>query len=168
LSKDPAWLNELENIKPLAQGKTAAQVKSSFNPVHHTILPHLQRLTPLNILEHTLTCTAALAPEHNKQLLKDLKKGKILPTATLDLHGLMQAEAIQTLNIWLTEAHIHNHRCVLIITGKGKGYGEHKNMGLLKYHLPLWLSYHPSVIAIHTATPYYGGTGAYFILLKKS
>ena len=48
-----------------------------------------------------------------------LKRGKILPDATLDLHGLTQAQAHLRLTTFVRRCAERDFRCVLVITGKG-------------------------------------------------
>jgi DNA-nicking Smr family endonuclease len=93
--------------------------------------------------------------------------GKPPPTAMLDLHGVREGDAWLKLRHWLSEAQTEDHRCVLVITGKGRGYGPDANMGVLKAQIAVWLAAHPSVLGFHTALPRDGGTGAVYVLLRR-
>ena len=90
---------------------------------------------------------------------KRLKKGQIPFTARLDLHKHTIEEAEQRV-----ERLFQDHRCVLIIHGKGH-YSAGK-MPLLKNWLNQWLQQHPRVLAFCSAMPKDGGRGAMYILLK--
>jgi DNA-nicking Smr family endonuclease len=162
---DVAWAAEAATIQPLAAGRTRHQ-RATRVQVEHTIphRPH-HRATPLKILSDAPRLQHALAVGHSPQLLKDLGKGKIPYTAMLDLHGFTAAEAWQYLHQWLHDAQLNEHRCVLVITGKGRGPEQ---MGVLKSNLKDWLGFHPAVVAYHTALPRDGGQGAVYVLLKRS
>ena len=95
-------------------------------------------------------------------LQKKLKKGKIPIDKTTDLHGLTAEQAkIQTEQSIIHSYHQH-HRLLLIITGKGKG--------ILQKELALWVN-QPSIkqyIRVFKQAPqHHGGTGAFYIYLKK-
>jgi DNA-nicking Smr family endonuclease len=170
----PEWAEEIRTIKPLAAGRqrkaaVPPQIKphtfqSLPQPAVHASRPHVAAV-PLTVLSHTPRLQQALAPGHSPQLLKDLGKGKPAFTELLDLHGFTAAEGWQHLHVWLTDARRHDHRCVLVITGKGRGP---ENMGVLKDSMKEWLGHHPAVIAYHTALPRDGGQGAVYVLLRRT
>ena len=68
---------------------------------------------------------------------------------------------------YLHDAHASGHRCVLIVSGKGKGYGDDGDMGIIKSQMATWLSHHPKVLAFHSAIPRDGGSGAIYVYLKR-
>jgi DNA-nicking Smr family endonuclease len=85
----------------------------------------------------------------------------------LDLHGLTQEEAHRQLDGFLAHAAHAGRRCVLVITGKGVWREE---SGILKEMVPRWLNEAPNrgrVLAIATAQPRHGGSGALYVLLKR-
>ena len=57
-------------------------------------------------------------------------------------------------------------RSVLIMPGKGDR--NIKDPGVLKSYLVFWLEELEQVQAFHTAQPHHGGTGAFYVLLRKS
>lgn len=82
--------------------------------------------------------------------------------ATLDLHGLTQAEAHEKLLHFVERAHRQGKRHLLIITGIGKG--------VLKTAVPLWLdapNIREHIAAMGPAALEKGGEGALHVLLKK-
>lgn len=105
---------------------------------------------------------AGIAPHIEANVLKNLSKGAIPPTADIDLHGLTSPEAYQEITHWIYDAFHNDHRCLLVITGKGRG-----TMGAIKSQLPQWLNNNPHVLAYHTALPKHGGTGALYIYLRR-
>jgi DNA-nicking Smr family endonuclease len=95
-----------------------------------------------------------------------LKRGQHPVEARLDLHGLTQAEAHRSLAGFLREARATGKRCVLIITGRGSAGG-----GVLKSAVPRWLdepAFRPHVLAIATAQPRDGGSGALYVMLRRT
>ncbi len=91
-----------------------------------------------------------------------LRRGRALPEAKLDLHGMTQDGAYRALIRFLTAAQSESKRLVLIITGKG---------GVLKDALPLWLGQQDLetlVSGIAEAHVRHGGGGAFYVSLRKS
>ncbi len=96
-----------------------------------------------------------------------LSRGKLPIEATLDLHGLRQAEAHRRLEVFLAESQAAGKRCVLIVTGKGL----HKEEGgVLRANVPRWLNEAPNrarVLSFDYAQQKHGGTGALYVLLRR-
>ncbi len=96
-----------------------------------------------------------------------LRRGRMVIDATLDLHGMTQARAHGRLRSFLFQAQARGNRCVLIVTGKGRMGPE---SGVLRRAVPLWLNeadLRPLVLAITSAQPQHGGTGALYVLLRR-
>lgn len=95
----------------------------------------------------------------------ELKQGRIRWDSKLDLHGLRTDNASQTLLDFISREQTRNHRCLLIIHGKG----NHKNEApVLKNLVNHWLRQIPQVLAFHSAVPKDGGNGALYVLLKRN
>lgn len=96
-----------------------------------------------------------------------LSRGKLPIEATLDLHGLRQAEAHRRLETFLADSQAAGKRCVLVVTGKGQ-YKE--DAGVLRSAVPRWLNEQPNrarVLSFDYAQPRHGGTGALYVLLRR-
>ncbi|PCJ60735.1 MAG: DNA mismatch repair protein MutS [Rhodospirillaceae bacterium] len=96
-----------------------------------------------------------------------LRRGQMAIAATLDLHGLTQAEAHSLLNRYLLHAQKAGKRTVLVITGKGTGKA---GGGVLRANVPRWLGLPPlSNLVLETAPARgrHGGDGALYVLLRK-
>jgi len=102
-------------------------------------------------------------PHMPKNRLLALKKGNIPWDAQLDLHGLTQEDAFNTLCQFITTCRYHQHRSVLIIHGKGARLTE---APILKNQLYHWLQQLPEVLAFHSTQPRHGGAGALYVLLR--
>jgi DNA-nicking Smr family endonuclease len=97
-----------------------------------------------------------------------LKRGLHKIEASLDLHGMTQAEAHHALAAFVATSHHAGRRCVLVITGRGLGPS---GPGILKSSLPRWLeepALRGQILAIAPAQPRHGGAGASYLLLRRS
>lgn len=85
--------------------------------------------------------------------------------ARLDMHGLDQDQARETLEGFIRRAYDDGHRAVLVITGKGKiGHG------VLKQRTPEWLAgpaVREMIAGVSTADQRHGGDGALYVALKR-
>src|SRR5262249_48894168 len=103
----------------------------------------------------------------DRRLAERLRRGRLPIESTLDLHGLTQDEAHASLDRFITMAVAKGIRTVLVVTGKGRGDGG----GVLKATLPRWLNtpgLRRHLLAFAMARPEHGGTGAVYILLRRS
>jgi DNA-nicking Smr family endonuclease len=97
-----------------------------------------------------------------------LKKGKIRPERTIDLHGFTQFRAHSYINDEIIKCYKNNIRSILIITGKK--FGKMGAEGVLKKEVPKWLNLSPLkevVLMTSWATPRDGGEGALYVLLRR-
>ncbi len=101
-----------------------------------------------------------------KKVIKKLKRGEFSYESVLDLHGMRIHEAESLLNEFLSESIQYNLSCVLII--HGKGYHSENSKGVLKPYTINWLKQAADIKAFCSAHPRDGGTGAVYVLLKKS
>ncbi|MCA0370894.1 MAG: Smr/MutS family protein [Proteobacteria bacterium] len=96
------------------------------------------------------------------------KPPKIAPQARIDLHGLTQRQAFEEVHQFITKCAEKGLREVLIITGKGlKGA---PTPGVLRASLPGWLEdplLRPMVGSFSQARICHGGSGAFYVFLKK-
>ena len=97
-----------------------------------------------------------------------LKKGKIRPERTIDLHGFTQLRAHSYINEELIKCYRSNIRSILVITGKK--FGKLGAEGVLKKEVPKWLNLSPLkeiILMTSWATPRDGGEGALYVLLRR-
>ena len=113
--------------------------------------------------------------EIDKRTAQRLKRGQIPLEGKLDLHGMTQNEAYDTLQSFIPNAYNQGKRCILVITGKGsrkENHGPlfHQRTGILKEKTPEWLTTPPLnqyILKIQTARPQHGGDGALYVLLRR-
>ena len=82
----------------------------------------------------------------------------------LHYHGMTIEEARQVLGEFLRNARHNRHLCVRIIHGKGRGS---KHGPVLKQQVFRWLQRWDEVLALCSARPVDGGTGAIYVLLRE-
>jgi len=129
-----------------------------------------------NSLRTTVSDDLAQKPvQMDRKSFAQLKRGKIRPDARIDLHGLTLARAHPALNRFILDAHARGRRLVLVITGKGKDKDDAGPIpvrrGVLKHQVPHWLSTPPLshvVLQVSEAHQKHGGTGAYYVYLRRS
>jgi DNA-nicking Smr family endonuclease len=100
-----------------------------------------------------------------------LAKGKRTPQASLDLHGLTLTAAEKAVARFLAESSGQNLRIVLIVTGKGTRLeGGRLFGGRIRAEFPGWLERADNralVASVRTAHPRHGGSGAFYVLLRR-
>ena len=99
-------------------------------------------------------------------VLRKLRRGQFPLYAELDMHGLRVIEARQILTHFLDRALMEQCRVVRIIHGKGQS--SQNRQPVLKGRVRHWLQQHPEVLAYCTTRPEHGGSGAIYVLLRRS
>jgi len=95
-----------------------------------------------------------------------LKRGQMEIEARLDLHGKTQDEAHRALSAFIARAQSRGTRLALVVTGKGR-----EGKGVLRESVPRWLNepaLRARILALTNAQPRDGGSGALYVLLRKS
>ncbi|MEM6580697.1 MAG: DNA endonuclease SmrA [Pseudomonadota bacterium] len=101
-------------------------------------------------------------------VFRKLKQGRYDAEARLDLHRMTVKKARRELFGFLEEAVELGLRTVLILHGKGQSAVEQERCSILKGATDKWLRELDAVQAFHSAQPRHGGTGAVYVLLRKS
>jgi len=124
-------------------------------------------LTPANLPDpkpsrKSLELAHGCAPGVDRRTADRLKKGRMEIEGRLDLHGMSREAAHRAVIGFVGNARATGKRCVLIVTGKGKG--------ILQTELPRWLNLAPvrdQILSFSHARPQDGGSGAVYVLLKR-
>ncbi len=191
-TNNPPFAELIRDVTPL--GKHAEQRIRKKKNTHAT--PYNQTARRHSATSNTSTNATAVATE--KQLmpedsilyaapgldqanLRKLRKGTLRPSYWLDLHGDTVAQAQWRVDNALQQALTQQHRCLLIIHGKGgrkiERFIDPKKpilndtpplQAVLKNHVNRWLRQHDKVLGFCSAKPQDGGTGAVYVLLKKA
>ena len=101
-------------------------------------------------------------------VFRKLKQGRYEAEARLDLHRMTAAIARREIFEFVEESHTLGLRSVLVIHGKGESKAEKERSSILKGGVDHWLRELDIVQAFHSAQPRHGGTGAVYVLLRKS
>ena len=111
---------------------------------------------------------------------KDFKtpQKKNLKVRSIDLHGYTLDEANKTIEDFISKAFSENINKLIIVTGKGlhseneKDPYVSKDLGILKYSVPEFITNDKDLMSkineITDAKIEDGGTGAFYIYLKKN
>lgn len=96
-----------------------------------------------------------------------MTRGKLMPEARIDLHGMTLAEAHGELIGFVLGAQMQGLRLVLVITGKGRAADA---PGALRRQVPHWLRLPPlsqAVLQVTEAHARHGGAGALYVYLAR-
>lgn len=105
-------------------------------------------------------------PGLQQRTLKKLRRGQFVVDAELDLHGMTVPVARQAVVAFLHECKRRRVQSARIIHGKGRG-SRHRSP-VLKGKISQWLQQRDEVLAYCSARNCDGGTGAVYVLLKRS
>lgn len=109
---------------------------------------------------------AWLKPGMSPSVLRDLRRGRWVVQAQLDLHGMNRDEARRHVGLFLAECLTRNHRCLRIVHGKGlRSPGREP---VLKKLVLGWLAQRKEVLAFCQARPIDGGAGAVIVLIEAA
>jgi DNA-nicking Smr family endonuclease len=100
------------------------------------------------------------------RMLRDLRRGRWVVQASLDLHGHTRDEARAALATFLAECQASAQRCIRIVHGKGQHSPGREPV--LKQLVLSWLSRRREVLAFCQARPIDGGAGAVIVLLQAA
>lgn len=111
----------------------------------------------------------------DRNTMRALRRGEITIEGRLDLHGMNQSEARQSLIRFIISAEASGKRCVLVVTGKGNTGRRSENWldqkpGVLKRKVPDWLyetELNSIVLQAVPAQPKDGGDGALYVYLRR-
>jgi DNA-nicking Smr family endonuclease len=170
-------------LKPVEVPAHPAPFQPETHPPHAAAQPRLPtfrlgekaRVRPTHDLVPTISASLAAAPlQMDAKTHGKMTKGKLTPEARIDLHGLTLSEAHPELISFILNAQSAGMRLVLVITGKGKRGQDigpiPQRMGVLRHQVPQWLRLPPlgaAVLQVSEAHLKHGGTGAYYIYLRR-
>ncbi len=107
----------------------------------------------------------------DRDVARALSRGKLAPEATLDLHGMTLAAAERAVGDFLERTGERDFRVVLIVTGKGlREEGGRLMGGRIRSEFVGWLNRADNrarVRSVRPAHPHHGGSGAFYVLLRR-
>ena len=177
MSEKDLFLEEMSGVKPLqreprellirqsAEGDVELRRQAATEPLHEKINPLLDEgVDPLDawyVLDFK-------RPGIQHGVYKKLRMGRYDIDARLDLHRMTVKQARDEVKQFIDEAGKLGLRTLLILHGKGQRKVEQENTAVLKGYVNHWLQQLEMVQAFHSAQPVHGGTGAVYVLLRKS
>lgn len=111
------------------------------------------------------TILAFQLPGVQHGVYRQLRLGKYGVEARLDLHRMTIEQSRIEVYQFVQDCIQHDVRCALITHGKGEGRAT---PAVLKSYVAHWLPQIPEVLAFHSAQKHHGGSGATYVMLKKS
>ena len=100
-----------------------------------------------------------------KKKLRELKRGRLKITDTLDLHGFTRTSTPTTITSFIASCNQQYNQCVMIITGKGRNSPD--RVSVVRETTLETLRNHPRVLAYCCSKPADGGHGAFYVLLQR-
>lgn len=159
-NKDKANLTVQQEITPgHIVRRVSAVTEKVVDDNHLTSTDHIEILSSNDVLEYKQA-----GIQHG--VYKKLRMGRYPVEARLDLHRMTVEEARKEVFRFIHDCMKYDLRTVIILHGKGDRNPDKK--ALLKSHLAKWLPDMDDVMAFHSAQKHHGGTGAVYVLLRKS
>lgn len=178
------WQKVTHSTKPLPQAlrrakdpaKPTVQRKKEPEPLDlPTAFGIGTKATPSTSLVRQPQTAAPSKPVMDTKTYGKMKRGKLVPEARIDLHGMTLDQAHPSLTRFILTSYSRGFRLVLVITGKGQKDDPHDPMpqqrGVLKRQVPLWLRMAPlntAVMDVTEAHIRHGGGGAYYVYLRRT
>jgi DNA-nicking Smr family endonuclease len=105
-------------------------------------------------------------PTVGRRTMRRLARGSFAVQGEIDLHGMTVPEAKAHLREFVDESVRRGHTCVRVVHGKGLGSGTRGPV--LKGKVNNWLRRWHAVLAFVSTRQVHGGTGAVYVLLRKT
>ena len=144
---------------------TAPSVRKSDQDDRSVMESLLEDLSESDLLE-TGEHLSYTQPGVQRSVLRKLKSGRYSIQSEIDLHGLTVNEARLELSDFLKAAQERRHLCIRVIHGKGRKIANKSPR--LKPAVNQWLQRNKKVLAFCSARINDGGTGAVYVLLKRT
>jgi DNA-nicking Smr family endonuclease len=163
----------MADVKPL-RGKRPGAKKSI-----PAVVPRAKpEVPPKPIGKSTVSLEAKKAPEltadprtFDREVDRALSRGRLAPEGTLDLHGMTLATAERAVARFLEQAVDEDWKVALIVTGKGFRREDGRVVeGRIRAEFVGWLNRAENrarVRGVRPAHPRHGGTGAFYVLLRR-
>lgn len=174
MSDERFFLQEMSDVEPLKQNKVTLKkaledtpgkaVRRSLAVSSGSTVDPLMSSDIVHLKSGDILAYRRDGVQHG--VYKKLRMGRYQIDASLDLHRMSVDEARREVFRFLQECFKYELRVVMILHGKGERNPD--NIATLKSHLAMWLPQVEEVLAFHSAQKAHGGTGAVYVMLKKS
>ena len=173
-------------VKAMADVKPLRGKKPGATTADKAVIPRLQADGPSKPQQGSLATLGMTkgakpkAPEpelvteprsFDREVDRALSRGKLTPDATLDLHGMTLATAERAVARFLEHAIAQDWKVALVVTGKGFRREDGRVVeGRIRAEFVGWLNRAENrarVRGVRPAHPRHGGTGAFYVLLRR-
>jgi DNA-nicking Smr family endonuclease len=128
-------------------------------------------LAPVRMTRAAVSAPAVTDQTFDRDVDRALSKGRRVPEAKLDLHGMTLVAAERAVAQFIASSSDQDRRVVLIVTGKGlRLEGGRVFGGRIRAEFLGWLDRTENrsrVAGVRTAHPRHGGSGAFYVLLRR-
>ncbi len=172
----------MADVKPLRSRKRAARLAAM--PKKRPAAPAAAKAVPVAVATPRPAVVAPARPvapsrpelsiddrAFDRDVSRALSRGKLVPQASIDLHGMTVAAAERAVVRFLDESTARDLRVVLVVTGKGvRLEGGRVLGGRIRGEFVGWLNRSDNrdrVRAVRPAHPRHGGGGAFYVLLRR-
>lgn len=166
---------EMSGVKPISQKKVAVTPKQT-SPTEAQLARREAAVRAKEKDENTLTTEyvemvsphdvlSFKRPGVQDGVYRKLRLGKYETEAVLDLHRKSVKEAREEVFDFIKTCLANSLRTVMILHGKGE---RSDPPALLKSYVNKWLPELDAVMAFHSAQLRHGGSGALYVMLRKS
>ncbi|WP_372964107.1 DNA endonuclease SmrA [Marinobacter sp.] len=171
-----AFLEEMKDVRRIRKPNRAdVAAPTELTPGHlvrqlAAVEMKARDLNPLTAdIVEPLTAHDVLAwqrPGVQNGVFRKLRLGQYPIEARLDLHRMTVEEARREVFAFINDCMSYGLRSVMILHGKGERNPD--GIAQLKSYLAKWLPELDGVLAFHSAQKRHGGTGAVYVMVRKS
>ncbi|USD40476.1 DNA endonuclease SmrA [Vibrio sp. SCSIO 43135] len=158
IKQDTAELKKTHTVSDSQLAKRQAAIWLSEQDPEYLSVDHAEMLKPEDIIEFKKDGV-------QEGVYRKLRLGKYPIQAKLDLHRRTLKEARDDVVGFLKQCIQLDIRTVLIVHGRGE---KSNPPALMKSYVASWLNQIKDVQCVHSAQRFHGGTGAVYVLLRKS
>lgn len=167
---DDLFLRAMKDTRPLRGRRSVTPAPAQPAPKPSAAAPRAAAPVPSSSPLPDLDPRAATGLDRATE--ESLRRGKLSPEASIDLHGHTLAEAERALARFLERAQASGARVALVVTGKParQDDGNRPVGGRIHAEFPHWLNRPENrgrVVGVRPASPRHGGGGAFYVLLRK-
>ena len=160
----------MSGVKPLKGHKRPGKPVIPRPKAEGPLKQQERSLAPLGMTEAPSDLSAD-DQNFDRDISRSLARGKLVPQASLDLHGMTLAAAERAVARFLEEVTTEKLSVVLIVTGKGlRLEGGRMLGGRIRAEFVGWLNRADNrhrVRAVRAAHARHGGGGAFYVLLRR-
>ena len=171
-----AFLEEMKDVRRIRKPNRAdVAARTELTPGHlvrqqAAVETKIRDVNPLTAdVVEPLTAHDVLSwqrPGVQHGVFKKLRLGQYPIEARLDLHRMTVEEARKEVFQFINDCVNYGLRSVIILHGKGERNPD--GIAQLKSYLAKWLPELEAVLAFHSAQKRHGGTGAAYVMVRKS